>query len=129
GCNTLCRTPSAGPQAVQLLTVIIPAPPGALDQMLVTAVQTPPVNPAASGNPRTIHSVAVSTGGLVFLPIPAVGGVNTTFGATLCDVKTESVTLIGTAASSATGCIAILAPAAPPGSAVAKARVSSPMQR
>jgi hypothetical protein len=127
-CNTICRTPNAGPEGIERLGVVGAAPP-ILDQTVDVAVQTPPVNPAASGNPRTIHSVAASTAGVVFLPIPAVGGVNPQFGSTLCDVQGAGVTIIGTTpVSSATGCIAILSPSEEPATPVAT-EVISGMQR
>src|SRR5262249_53421999 len=108
-CNTICRTPNAGPEGIERLGVVGVSPP-ILDQTVDVAVQTPPVNPAASGNPRTTHSVAVSLpGNQVFLPIPAVGGVNPQFGSSLCDVRGAGVTIIGTTpVSSATGCIVSL---------------------
>jgi hypothetical protein len=108
-CNTLCRS-KTGLGGVEVLAFIDALLTGApLDQSVTIATQTPPVNPAASGNPRTTHSVAAASNtNQVFLPIPAVGGAAPQFGASLCD-QTTGVTVIGTTpVSSATGCIAIL---------------------
>jgi hypothetical protein len=104
-CNTTCRTQNAGVEGVEHLGVI-DSSGRKLDQEVDIAVQTPPVNPATSGNPRTIHSVAAASN-KVFLPIPAVGGAAPQFGSTLCD-STAEAKVIGTTPSSATGCIAIL---------------------
>jgi hypothetical protein len=106
-CNTTCRTQNAGVEGVEHLGVI-DSSGRKLDQAVDVAVQTPPVNPATSGNPRTIHSVAASSNKMVFLPIPAVGGAAPQFGSTLCDSTAEAKVIGTTPVSSATGCIAIL---------------------
>jgi hypothetical protein len=105
-CNTTCRTKNAGVEGVEVLGVIDSAG-RRLDQSVDVAVQTPPVNPATSGNPRTIHSAAAGSN-MVFLPIPAVGGAAPQFGSTLCDSTGEANVIGTTPVSSATGCIAIL---------------------
>jgi hypothetical protein len=105
-CNTTCRTKNAGVEGVEVLGVIDSAG-RRLDQSVDVAVQTPPVNPATSGNPRTIHSAAAGSN-MVFLPIPAVGGAAPQFGSTLCDSTAEAKVIGTTPVSSATGCIAIL---------------------
>ena len=105
-CNTTCRTKNAGVEGEEVLGVV-DSSGRRLDQSVDVAVQTIPVNPAASGNPRTIHSVAASSTNQVFLPIPAVGGAAPQFGSSLCD-STAEAKVIGTTPSSATGCIAIL---------------------
>jgi hypothetical protein len=110
-CNTICRSKTGGAAGVEVLAFIDALLTGApLDQSVTVATQTPPVNPAASGNPRTTHSVAAASNtNQVFLPIPAVGGAAPQFGTSLCDQQTAGVKVIGTTpVSSATGCIAIL---------------------
>jgi hypothetical protein len=106
-CNTTCRTKNAGVEGVEHLGVI-DSSGRKLDQEVDVAVQTPPVNPATSGNPRTIHSAAASSSNQVFLPIPAVGGAAPQFGSSLCDATAEAKLIGTTPVSSATGCIAIL---------------------
>jgi len=107
-CNTTCRTKNAGVEGVEHLGVI-DSSGRKLDQIVDVAVQTIPVNPATSGNPRTIHSVAAASNTKqVFLPIPAVGGAAPQFGSSLCDSSAEAKTIGTTPVSSATGCIAIL---------------------
>jgi hypothetical protein len=106
-CNTTCRTKNAGVEGVEVLG-FIDSSGRKLDQSVDVAVQTIPVNPATSGNPRTVHSVAAASNtNQVFLPIPAVGGAAPQFGSTLCD-STAEAKVIGPTPSSATGCIAIL---------------------
>jgi len=108
-CNTACRTANGG--GAEVLGFIDALLMNSLDQSVTVATQTPPVNPATSGNPRTIHSVAAASNtNTVFLPIPAVGGVAPQFGSSLCDqTAAPGVRVIGTTpVSSATGCIAIL---------------------
>jgi hypothetical protein len=109
-CNTACRTLNGGGfEVLAFIDALLSGAP--LDQSVTVASQTPPVNPAASGNPRTIHSVAAASNtNQVFLPIPAVGGAAPQFGSSLCDqTGGAGVKVIGTTpVSSATGCIVIL---------------------
>jgi hypothetical protein len=108
-CNTLCRTKNAGVEGEEVLG-FIDSSGRRLDQSVDVAVQTPPVNPAPTGNPRTIHSAAAASNtNQVFLPIPAFGGAAPQFGSTLCDSTAEAKVIGTTPVSSATGCIAILA--------------------
>jgi hypothetical protein len=53
-----------------------------------------------------VHSAAAG-GNLIFLPIPAVGGVVPQFDPTLCDSFDDSIVRVGTP-NAATGCITIL---------------------
>jgi hypothetical protein len=108
-CNTACRTVGAGGTEV---LARVSSNSLQLVQSVTVAVQNSATT-VTSGNPRTIHSVAADPTTLkVFVPIPAVGGNVPQFSPSLCDNfgGVFGVPVIGNPASSATGCIAIIAP-------------------
>jgi hypothetical protein len=104
-CNTPCRT--VGANGTEQLGIVDSAKLR-LDASVTIAEQngvaTSP--PGATGNPRTVHSAAAG-GNLIFLPIPAVGGVVPQFEPTLCDSFDDSIVRVGFP-TAATGCITIL---------------------
>ena len=104
-CNTPCRT--VGAKGTEQLGIVDSAKL-LLDASVTVAEQngvtTSP--PGATGNPRTIHSAAAG-GNLIFLPIPAVGGVVPQFDPTLCDSFDDTIARVGSP-TTAIGCIVIL---------------------
>jgi len=104
-CNTPCRT--VGANGTEQLGIVDSAKL-LLDASVTVAHQNGVTMspPGASGNPRTIHSAAAG-GDLIFLPIPAVGGVVPQFDPTLCDSFDDTIARVGSPAT-AIGCIVIL---------------------
>jgi len=108
-CNTACRTVGGGGTEV---LARVPSSTLQMDQS-VTVAQQNSATTVTSGNPRTIHSVAADPTTLkVYLPIPAFGGNVPQFAPSLCDNfgGVFGVPVIGNPASTAVGCIAIIAP-------------------
>ena len=101
-CNTPCRT--VGANGTEQLGIVDSAKL-LLDASVTVAEQNSATTPAP-GNPRTIHSAAAG-GNLIFLPIPAVGGVVPQFDPTLCDSFDDTIARVGSP-TTAIGCIVIL---------------------
>jgi hypothetical protein len=104
-CNTPCRTVSGkGPEQLGIVDSVKLL----LDKSVQIAEQSPLTMspPGATGNARTVHSAAAS-GNLIFLPIPATGGVVPQFEPTLCDSFDDSIVRVGSPTHE-TGCIVIL---------------------
>jgi hypothetical protein len=104
-CNTPCRTVGAGgPEKLG----IVDSAKLLLDKSVTIAEQSGLTMspPGATGNARTVHSAAAG-GKLIFLPIPAAGGVVPQFDPTLCDTFDDTIVRVGSP-NAATGCITIL---------------------
>ena len=106
-CNTPCRTvPVMGATTGPELLGIVDSSGFRLDHSVTIAEQNSTTTPTTPGNPRTTHSGAAG-GNLIFLPIPATGGIAPQFDPTLCDSFDDTIVRVGSP-NAATGCITIL---------------------